>query len=115
LAEGDDDREVRQLRDLVRRKGGSVSGRELVQSSRAFRTVKDAEAALSRLVDAGHGSWVTPPQSGPGAPKARRFVLQDAPADRVYGIPADGAAAGVSVCVDAVDTLNTGTTGGAAC
>lgn len=67
LTEGDDDREARQLLDLVRRKGGSVSGRELVQSSRAFRTVKDAEAALSRLVDAGHGVWVTPPQRGPGA------------------------------------------------
>ena len=114
LAEGDDDREARQLLDLVRRKGGSVSGRELVQSSRMFKTVKDAEAALSRLVDAGHGSWVTPAQRGPGAPKARRFVLPGASGDPVYRNPAGGAAEGDSVCVDGVDTSNTGTDGGAA-
>lgn len=114
LAEGDDDREARQLLDLVRRKGGSVSGRELVQSSRAFRAVKDAEAALSRLVDAGHGAWVTPPQRGPGAPKSRRFVLPGVSGDPVYRNPAGGAAEGDSVCVDGVDMSNSGTDGGAA-
>ncbi len=114
LAEGDDDREARQLLDLVRRKGSSVSGRELVQSSRSFRTVKDAEAALSRLVDAGHGSWVTPPQRGPGAPKARRFVLPGASGDPVYRNPAGDAAEPDSVCVDGVDMSNSGTDGGAA-
>lgn len=115
LAEGDDDREARLLLDLIRRKGGSVSGRELVQASRSFCTVKDAEAALSRLVDAGHGSWVTPPQRGPGAPKARRFVLTSGTGDPVYRNPASGAAAGDSVCVDGVDTSTSGTEGGAAC
>jgi hypothetical protein len=114
LAEGDDDREARQLLDLIRRKGGSISGRELVQSSRSFRTVKDAEAALARLVDAGHGAWVTPPQRGPGAPKARRFVVPGASADPVYRNPAGDAAEGESVCVDGVDTSNTRTDGGAA-
>lgn len=114
LAEGDDDREARQLLDIVSRKGGSVSGRELVQSSRKFKTVKDAEAALSRLVDAGHGQWVYLPQCGPGAPKARRFVLPSASGDPVYRTPAGDAAEGDSVCVDAVDTSDTGTTGGAA-
>jgi hypothetical protein len=114
LAEGDDDREDRQLLDIVRRKGGSVSGRELVQSSRKFKTVKDAEAALSRLVDAGHGQWVYLPQRGPGAPKARRFVLPGASGDSVYRTPAGGAASGDSVCVDAVDTSASTTTGGAA-
>jgi hypothetical protein len=114
LAEGDDDREDRQLLDIVSRKGGSVSGRELVQSSRKFKTVKDAEAALSRLVDAGHGQWVYLPQRGPGAPKARRFVLPSASGDPVYRTPAGGAANGDSVCVDAVDTSASTTAGGAA-
>lgn len=114
LAEGDDDREARQLLDLVRRKGGSISGRELVQSSRAFRAVKDAEAALSRLVEAGHGSWVTPPQRGPGAPKAPRFVLPSTSGDPVYRNPAGGAIERVSVCVDGVDMSTSGTEGGAA-
>jgi hypothetical protein len=114
LAEGDDDRESRQLLDLVRRKGSSVSGRELVQSSRSFKTVKDAEAALSRLVEAGHGKWVYLPQCGPGAPKARRFVLPGVSGDPVYRTPAGDAAEGHSVSVDGVDTSDTGTTGGAA-
>lgn len=114
LAEGDDDREDRQLLDIVRRKGGSVNGRELVQSSRKFKTVKDAEAALSRLVDAGHGQWVYLPQCGPGAPKARRFVLPGASGDPVYRTPAGGAANGDSVCVDAVDTSASTPAGGAA-
>jgi hypothetical protein len=114
LAEGDDDREARQLLDIVRRRGCSVSGRELVQSSRKFKTVKDAEAALSRLVDAGHGKWVYLPQCGPGAPKARRFVLPGASGDPVYRNPAGGAAREDFVCVDAVDTPTTGTTGGVA-
>lgn len=114
LAEGDDDREARQLLDIVRRKGGSVSGRELVQSSRKFKTVKDAEAALSRLVDAGHGQWVYLPQRGPGAPKARRFVLPSASGDPVYRTPAGAAANGDSVCVDGVDTSASTPAGGVA-
>lgn len=103
LAKCDDDRESRQLLGLIRRKGGSISGRELVQSSRAYGVVRDAEAALSRLVDAGHGTWVTPPQRGRGAPKARRFVLPAASDDRVYRNPAGGAKEQDSVCVDGVD------------
>lgn len=113
LAEGDDDREARQLLDIVRRKGGSVSGREMVQSSRKFKTVKDAEAALSRLVDAGHGQWVYLPQCGPGAPKARRFVVTGASVDSVYRTPSGDTAEGDFVCVDAVDAPTTGTAGGA--
>lgn len=114
LAEGDDDREARQLLDIVSRKGGSVSGRELVQSSRKFKTVKDAEAALSRLVDSGHGQWVYLPQCGPGAPKARRFVLPFASGDPVYRNPTGGGRTEDSVCVDGVDAPTTGEAGGAA-
>lgn len=114
LAEGDDDREARQLLDIVRRKGGSVSGRELVQSSRKFKAVKDAEAALSRLVDAGQGQWVYLPQCGPGAPKARRFVLPGASGDSVYRTPAGDAANRDSVCVDGVDTSASTPAGGTA-
>lgn len=115
LAESDEDREIRQLLDLVRRKGGSISGRELVQSSRAFRIVAGAETALSRLVDAGVGSWVTPEQRGRGGPKARRFVLSSDPGVGVYRNPAGGAGSGIPVDVDRVDNPNTGARGGAAC
>lgn len=113
LAESDEDREARQLLDLIRRKGGTISGRELVQSSRAFRSVAEAESALCRLVDARHGSWVTPPQRGRGGPKARRFVLPGECGDGVFGNPSGVAQNGVSVDVDAVDA--TSTEGGAAC
>ncbi|GJQ30703.1 MAG: hypothetical protein HBSAPP03_25870 [Phycisphaerae bacterium] len=115
LAEGDEDREARHLLDLIRRKGGSISGRELVQSSRAFHSVADAESALSRLVDAGHGSWVTPPQRGRGGPKARRFVLPGESGKGVYRNPAGVAQNGVSVDVDSVDATSISTEGGAAC
>lgn len=104
MDESDDDRESRRLVELIQRKGGDVSGRELVQASRMFPTVANAEAALTRLVEAGHGSWVTPEQRGRGGPKARRFVL--AP---VYGVnvnrnPAGDAGNGITVDVDGADT-----------
>lgn len=84
LSESDDDRETRRLVELIQRTGGDVSGRELVQRSRMFKTVADAEAALSRLVKAGAGSWVTPEQRGRGGPKARRFVLAPVNGVNVY-------------------------------
>ncbi len=84
--------------------GGDVSGRELVQRSRMFKTVADAEAALSGLVEAGPGSWVTPEQRGRGGPKARRFVL--AP---VYGVHVYGNAIGDTVNANPVDVDGVGT------
>jgi hypothetical protein len=104
LSESDDDRETRRLAELIRRKGGEVSGRELVQASRAFRTVADAEAALSALVEAGAGSWVTPEQRGRGGPKARRFVLSPVYGVNVYRNAPDDAGNANPVDVDGVDT-----------
>ncbi len=75
LSESEDRRKARRLVELIRRMGGDVSGRELVQQSRSFKTVAEAEAALTDLVALPAGSWVTPRQSGRGGPKARRFVL----------------------------------------
>ena len=70
--------------------------------------------ALSRLVDAGQGQWVYLPQCGPGAPKARRFVLPGVSGDPVYRTPAGDAANRDSVCVDGVDTSASTPAGGAA-
>ncbi len=75
LDESDDERDCRELVDLIQRKGGSISCREVVQSSRKYRTVDDAHAALGALAQGGYGSWQTPGQHGPGAPRAKRFVL----------------------------------------
>lgn len=78
LAERDEDRDRRRLLELVERRGGSISARELVQASRRYRDVAGAEAALSALVDAGAGRWHRPEQAGRGGPKARRFMLAGA-------------------------------------
>jgi hypothetical protein len=100
LAESNGDREVRRLWELIRRKGGSVSGRELVQASRDYRNVEDAEAALSALVQAGKGSWETPEQRGSGRPKARRFVLPGVYAVNAYRNPSRDTESRNSVDVD---------------
>lgn len=109
LGESDEGRESRGLVEVVQRKGGNVSGRELVQASRAFRTVADAEEALSALVEAGAGSWVTPEQHGRGQPKARRFVLSPVYGVNVYRNAVGDTGIGNAVDVDGVDTpTNTG-------
>ncbi len=101
LGEDDEERDRRRLVELIGRKGGSISGRELVQSSRAYRTVNDANTALEDLAQHGYGTWQTPEQRGPGGPKARRFVL--AAGVNVYINPAADSANDDSVDVDTVD------------
>lgn len=85
LRESEESRENRELVELIQRMGGHTSGRELVQRSRMFKTVAEANAALSGLVKAGEGSWVTPEQRGRGGPKAERFVLSPVYGVNVYG------------------------------
>lgn len=104
LGESGDDREHRRLVELIHRKGGDMIGRELVQVSRMYRTVADAEAALSKLAEAGVGSWVIPEQRGRGGPKARRFVLAPVYGVNVYRNPSGDSGSGISVDVDGVDT-----------
>jgi hypothetical protein len=103
LGEDDEERDRRRLVELIGRKGGSISGRELVQSSRAYRMVDDANAALEDLASSGYGTWQTPEQRGPGGPKARRFVLAPAYGVNVYSNAAADSASGESVDVDSVD------------
>lgn len=104
LSETNDHRAARQLVELIQRMGGEVSGRELVQRSHLYEKVFDAEAALSRLVEAGAGSWVTPEQRGPGGPKARRFVLSPAYGFYAYRNAPEDTENANPVDVDGVDT-----------
>ncbi len=108
LDENRDDRDIRRLCELIQRKGGSMSGRELAQASRAYRTVADAEAALAKLVEARKGSWVTPVQRGPGAPKARRLVLSGVQGVDVYRNPSGDPASRDSVDIDEAGTAPEG-------
>ncbi len=64
LRESEEDRDRRRLVELIDRKGGAVTVRELQQASRLFRTAGEAEIALDDLAQAGAGRWE---QQGPGA------------------------------------------------
>jgi hypothetical protein len=77
LSESDDDHEHRKLVELIQRKGGSVTPRELMRASRQWAKAADAEAALDELAKAGHGRWVEQQTSSQGGRPTRSFVLTD--------------------------------------
>ena len=102
LSESDEDRDRRRLVELITRKGGSISASELVRASRDYADVSAAEVDLDELARAGIGRWEQPPQTGRGAPRARRLVLSTRGVN-VYRNPADDSANGNSVYIDTVD------------
>jgi len=75
LAESDDDRNRRRLVELIQRKGGMVTARDLMRGSRLFATAADAEGALEELVKASVGRWVHDDHGGGRGRPVRRFVL----------------------------------------
>jgi hypothetical protein len=78
LAEQPEDRSLRNLADLVRRKGGRMTVRDLQKSSgRRYPTVESAELALDALVSAGLGEWVAEVASN--SRKVRWLVLKAYP------------------------------------
>ena len=76
--ESDDDRDRRKLTELIQRKGGSVTPRELTRSSSQFDKATDAEAALNKLVTAGIARWEHAPSTPKGGKPSKRLVLIDA-------------------------------------
>jgi len=70
LREGDSQQDERQLVELIRRGGGTMSARQLQHAGRRWRgPVENARAALDVLVRAGIARWEwVKPQSGGGAP-----------------------------------------------
>jgi len=78
FSETDDGRQQRELIELITRRGGTVTPRDLMRSSRKYSTADQAEAVLQDLVSAGLGSFdVSQPSQGPGRPVCR-FTLADA-------------------------------------
>jgi hypothetical protein len=77
LDETEEARDRRRLVELVRRKGGSVTARDLMRSSRKYPTAAGAEGALDDLVKAGIGSWQEDDHGGGRGRPVRRFVLSD--------------------------------------
>ncbi len=70
LAETDEERTRRELRELIDRKRGRITVRQLMQASRRYRGNADlAEGALEGLVKVGWGHWIVDTHNGgPGRP-----------------------------------------------
>jgi hypothetical protein len=75
LGECEEDRELRELADLVQSKGGSMSPRELMRCRRQYDSAQGAEAALDGLAKARWGQWVVGASSDAGGRPNRRLVL----------------------------------------
>ncbi|MEQ9095904.1 MAG: YfjI family protein [Phycisphaerales bacterium] len=76
LLEGDDVDDARgKLVELIQRKGGDVSARELVQACWSIRKAPEAEAALNDLETVGAGQWYRVPSTSRGGRPSRRFRL----------------------------------------
>ena len=76
LAESDEERADRALAEFIQARGGTVTPRELAQSSRRYRLDGAAHAALQALVDAGWGQWAPPVSTGTaGRPPGDCFIL----------------------------------------
>jgi hypothetical protein len=80
LAEDDDDRTRRDLMDLIRRKGGAMTTRDLMRCCRQFSTATDAETAMDDLARSGWGCWQEVNPDNVGGRPTRRLVLLDAQA-----------------------------------
>ena len=66
------------LEEIVRRHGGRISVRELMQASRRYRSSSDvARAALQQLVEVGLGGWVHPSAGKAGRPSEVFEVTKD--------------------------------------
>lgn len=75
LGESDEQRDQRRLVELIQRKGGSVTVRDLMRSARMFSVADAAEQALEELVKAGHGHFEARAIGPAGGHPTRCFVL----------------------------------------
>ena len=79
LGESDEARDQRRLVELINRKGGQITPRQMQRAdARKYRTAADAEEALNVLSKAGLGRWEVQHTHT----KTRRvFILSDSPTD----------------------------------
>ena len=75
FSESEAEQEERRLLEWIDRQGGEVSTRDVQQGCRWLKESGDAEAALKKLAEAGHGSWETIPPGPNGGRPARVFRL----------------------------------------
>lgn len=90
LDESPKDRDRRELVELIQRKGGTITVRQLMRSSHRFQTAEAAEMALSRLALAGTGTWDPVEVDGkPGRPTRRFRLVEGADVDTNGEIPSE--------------------------
>lgn len=75
LAETDEQRDRRQLIELIQRKGGQITARDLTKSTRRFADSNEADAALIELVEGRLGCWEDVPTTSKGGRGTRVFRL----------------------------------------
>ncbi len=75
LATTDEDQAERELIELIRRRGGTITARDLQRRSRKYPTSRDAENALCVLVEHKKGAWQTKPGTAQGGRPTTVFVL----------------------------------------
>lgn len=82
LKETDEERERRELFELVEGRGGRMSPRDLMQAKRRYRgDAEGAEAALAGLVEVGRAAWRTEPAGATGGRPSRYVELIEAKND----------------------------------
>jgi hypothetical protein len=77
LGESEEERNRRRLVELIGRKGGTVTIRELQRTNRLFKTPGEAEIALDTLAEAGVGRWEEQCPSAKGGRPTRIFRLNE--------------------------------------
>jgi hypothetical protein len=80
LSEDDQDRERREVLEVIRRRGGSITVRE-VQRAMHHSTTEEAEEILAVMVADGLGRWVDVPPGPKGGRPTSRFQLYRGPAE----------------------------------
>ena len=76
LDEAEDEQDQRRLLELIEKKGGKITVRQLQRASRHYReSAEVAETALQELADINWGMWETVPAGPDGGKPTRCFVL----------------------------------------
>ncbi|MBE3123428.1 MAG: DUF3987 domain-containing protein [Planctomycetes bacterium] len=86
LSEDDEDRERREVLEVVERRGGSITVRQLQQSRLHDLKAEEAEEILAAMVADGLGRWVDVPPGPKGGRPTRYFRAQQ---DRSDGHPVE--------------------------
>jgi hypothetical protein len=76
LDEDEEEQDQRRLLELIEKKGGKITVRQLQRASRHYReSAEVAESALQELADIEWGRWESVPAGPDGGKPTRRFVL----------------------------------------